>query len=312
MFWFCIHFSTVQLASWLLNSSMSWLPAWLFLSFFFWRLSDAGKVLVIPGDGSHWLSMRLIVEHLQQKGHEIVVVAPSVNMLITPSAHYTVKTFAVPYTEDYVRGKLQNHGKKIFARQPFLAKMTGMIGRIRNIAALLFTNCKQLLYNKELITDLEEYTFDVVLMDPVTPCGQILAEYLSIPSIYYLRGIPCGLDFEATQCPNPPSYIPRFFTGNTDRMAFNQRVKNFLVGALEFIICYILYSPYKDLSNEFLHQELTVPKLYSHASIWLLRYDFTFEYPRPIMPNMVFIGGLNCERKNPLTQVGILFILFNL
>ncbi|XP_066485450.1 UDP-glucuronosyltransferase 1A1-like [Tiliqua scincoides] len=246
--------------------------------------------------------MRLIVEHLQQKGHEIVVVAPSVNLLMTPSARYTVKTFTVPYTEDYVRGQIKNLGKKIFAHQPFLAKMTEMIGRIRNIRALLFTNCKQLLYNKELITYLEKNTFDVVFVNPVTPCGQIVADYLSIPSVYYLRGIPCGLDFQATQCPNPPSYTPRFFTGNTDHMAFNQRVRNFLVGALEFIICYILYSPYKDLSKEFLHRELTVPELYSHASIWLLRYDFIFEYPRPIMPNMVFIGGLNCENKNLLTQ----------
>ncbi|KAJ6651053.1 hypothetical protein lerEdw1_001149 [Lerista edwardsae] len=246
--------------------------------------------------------MRVIVENLQLKGHQIVVVAPSVNRLLTPSVHYTVKTFAVPYTEDYVKGSLRKLGNKTFARQPFLAKMTKTIARIRNIASLLFTNCKQLLYNKELLAYLEENTFDVVFVDPVTPCGQIVAEYLSIPSVYYLRGIPCGLDFEATQCPNPPSYIPKFFTGNTDHMAFNQRVNNFLVGILEFILCHILYSPYKDLSKEFLHRELTVPELYSQASIWLMRYDFIFEYPRPIMPNMVFIGGLNCGREHPLSQ----------
>ncbi|KAM3851151.1 UDP-glucuronosyltransferase 1A1-like [Vipera latastei] len=139
-------------------------------------------------------------------------------------------------------------------------------------------------------------------MDPVSPCGQIVAEYLSIPSLFYLRGIPCGLDSEATKCPNPHSYIPRFYTGSTDHMTFNQRVNNFLFGSFQFMVCYLVYSPFEVLIKEFLHRDMTVLELYSQASIWLLRYDFIFEYPRPIMPNMVFIGGINCAKENPLTQ----------
>ena len=29
------------------------------------------------------------------------------------------------------------------------------------------------------------------------------------------------------------------------------------------------------------------------------------DYPRPIMPNMVFIGGVNCANRKPLSQVCI-------
>ncbi|XP_061463768.1 UDP-glucuronosyltransferase 1A1-like isoform X2 [Rhineura floridana] len=281
---------------------ISQLPACLLLTFFFWNLSYGGKVLVIPMDGSHWLSIHPVIEHLQQRGHQVVAVAPEVNLWIKPSIHYTMKTFAVPYTKEYLKTELQKLGYKIFARQPFLARMTETFARIRNITMLLFNNCKHLLHSKELIAYLEETKFDIVFMDPVSPCGQILAEYLHLPSIYYVRGIPCGLDFEAMQCPNPHSYVPKFFSGNTDRMTFNQRVKNFLVGLLEFMICYILYSPYGAVSKEFLHRDMTVAELYGQASIWLLRYDFVFEYPRPIMPNMVFIGGINCARESSLTE----------
>ncbi|XP_060088516.1 UDP-glucuronosyltransferase 1A1-like isoform X2 [Heteronotia binoei] len=276
------------------------IPRWLLLTFLFWSISDGGKVLVIPWDNSHWLSMRLVVEHLHRKGHEIVVVAPDVNMRIKPSVHYTLKTFAVSYTDEYMKKQLQNIAQGTFSQQPFLSKMTKMIAKTRDISTLFFNSCKELLYNKEMIAYLEENQFNVVFMVPVSPCGQILAEYLSLPSVYYSRGFPCGL--EATQCPDPASYVPKFFTGNTDHMDFSQRVKNFLAPTLEFLFCNFLFSSFNVLSSEFFQREVTVYELYSQASVWLLRYDFVFEYPRPLMPNMVLIGGINCEEKSLLTE----------
>ena len=37
----------------------------------------------------------------------------------------------------------------------------------------------------------------------------------------------------------------------------------------------------------------------------LLRSDFVLNFPRPIMPNIVFVGGINCASKKPLSQVCI-------
>ncbi|KFP48900.1 UDP-glucuronosyltransferase 1-1, partial [Cathartes aura] len=136
-----------------------------------------------------------------------------------------------------------------------------------------------------------------IMMDPVLPCGPIIAEYLSLPSVYFMRGLPCTLDYKATQCPSPFSYVPRTFTSSSDHMTFTERVKNLLVGFSEHLFCYLFYLKYKDLASEFLHREVTILELFSKASIWLMRYDFVFEYPRPIMPNMVYIGGINCEQK---------------
>ena len=46
------------------------------------RWAEAGKVLVVPMEGSHWLSMREAVRELHARGHQAVVVAPEVNMHI--------------------------------------------------------------------------------------------------------------------------------------------------------------------------------------------------------------------------------------
>uniref|UniRef100_A0A8B9CGD6 Uncharacterized protein n=1 Tax=Anser brachyrhynchus TaxID=132585 RepID=A0A8B9CGD6_9AVES len=137
---------------------------------------------------------------------------------------------------------------------------------------------------------LEETKFDVVFTDPVIPCGQIVAEHLSVPSVYFLRGIPCGIDFEATQCPNPPSYVPRVFTEHTDHMSFLQRVKNLVFDVQNFFLCDFMYQPYTKLASEFLQRDVTVLDLLRKASVWLLRLDFNPQIPfcgavlQPLIP----------------------------
>ncbi|KFP75884.1 UDP-glucuronosyltransferase 1-1, partial [Acanthisitta chloris] len=127
--------------------------------------------------------------------------------------------------------------------------------------------------------------------------GLILAEHLSLPSVFFLRGIPCGLDFEATQCPNPPSYVPRAFTQLTDHMTFLQRVKNLLYDIPSFFLCDFAFQPYEKLASEFLHRDVTVLDLLRKGSIWLLRFEFVLDYPRPLMPNIIPVGGVHCAHK---------------
>ncbi|KFP69401.1 UDP-glucuronosyltransferase 1-1, partial [Acanthisitta chloris] len=136
-----------------------------------------------------------------------------------------------------------------------------------------------------------------VFTDPILMCGPVVAEYLSVPSVYFLRGFPCGMDFEATQCPSPPSYVPRLFLYNSDSMTFSQRVKNMLVHMLELVYCKPIYAKFEELASEVLRKKVTATDLLSRGSVWLMRYDFVFEFPRPAMPNMVFIGGINCNQK---------------
>ncbi|NWW94468.1 UD11 glucuronosyltransferase, partial [Rhynochetos jubatus] len=265
-------------------------------------LAAGGKLLVVPVDGSRWLSMREVLDGLRQKGHEIVVVAPEVSLYIKPSKNFVMKMYPVPFTKEELDGNFQEFSQDIFKGGSFLERVVRIYQQSKKTSAMFLSTCTRLLYNKELVGYLEESKFDAVLTDPVLPCGQILAEHLSVPSVFLLQQIPCGLEFEATQCPNPPSYVPRIFMSSSDHMTFTERVKNLLVGLSEHLFCYLFYFKYENLASEFLHREVTVLELFSKASVWLMRYDFVFEYPRPIMPNMVYIGGINCEQKQPLSK----------
>ncbi|NXE55521.1 UD11 glucuronosyltransferase, partial [Casuarius casuarius] len=262
----------------------------------------AGKLLVIPMEGSHWLSMKAVLAELSKRGHEIIVIAPESRMLIDSSEMYVMKTYPVPFKKEEFEEHMRSSIADTFSEEPFLSRFLKTWENLRKSSAMSKATCESLLYNKELMKYIEESKFDAVLTDPLTPCGQIIALHFSIPTAFFLRGVPCNIDVHAAQSPDPPSYVPRMFSTNTDHMTFPQRVKNFLMSISESFLCSDVFSPFESLASDFLQKPITVTQLLSHGSVWLKRIDFVFDYPAPVMPNMIFIGGINCGQKKPLSQ----------
>ncbi|NXD57017.1 UD11 glucuronosyltransferase, partial [Corvus moneduloides] len=264
--------------------------------------AGAGKLLVIPMEGSHWLSMRKVLVELSKRGHEIVVVAPDSTLLIDSSDFYKTKTYPVPFKKEDMEEHIHSTAARCFSQEPFLVRFWKVLGDYRKSGAMFQASCKSLLYNQELMKYIGDSHFDVIFTDPVSPCGQIIALHFSIPSVFFLRMVPCAIDVHAAQSPDPPSYIPRMFSVYTDHMTFSERVKNFLIALSESFSCSIAYAPFEELASEFLQKPVTMTELLSHGSVWLKRIDFVFEYPMPVMPSMVFIGGIHCGQKKPLSQ----------
>uniref|UniRef100_A0AAA9SM55 UDP-glucuronosyltransferase n=2 Tax=Bos TaxID=9903 RepID=A0AAA9SM55_BOVIN len=266
------------------------------------RWAEAGKVLVAPMEGSHWLSMREAVRELHARGHQAVVVAPEVNVRVKAEDFFIKKTYAIPYTQDDFNYFLMGSFNTFFERVNFLTMFWKTIEATKNASVVFARSCEALLYNKDLIRDLNASSFDVVLTDPVYPCGAVLAKYLSIPAVFFLRFLPCDLDVEGAACPNPFSYVPKFLTRNSDHMTFFQRVKNMLYPLTLKYLCHFSFAPYAHMASELLQRDVSLGEIFGSASVWLFRGDFVMDYPRPIMPNMVFIGGINCGNRKQLSQ----------
>ncbi|KAM4025037.1 UDP-glucuronosyltransferase 1A1-like isoform 2-T2 [Anomaloglossus baeobatrachus] len=272
------------------------------LFFITFQFTESGKLLVIPQDGSHWLSMSSLVDKLSQKGHQIVVSIPEVNFHLKNMDNYTVRTWHTPYTKEFMESFMKEYTYDVFEHKTFLQNMKLTYQRIINSTKLIVAACENFLKNETLIKYLETSNFDAMLSDPVFPCSEIIGEHLSIPSISFMRGALFSVEQAAAQSPSPPSYVPRFLTAYTDHMTFKQRVKNFILSSIESTAYNLFYAPFVHIASEFLHRDITVLDLFSRASIILLRIDFVFDFPRPIMPNIIPIGGINCVNKKPLNQ----------
>ncbi|XP_056104702.1 UDP glucuronosyltransferase 1 family, polypeptide B1 isoform X2 [Rhinichthys klamathensis goyatoka] len=266
------------------------------------KSSWTGKLLVVPMDGSHWTEgVKAVAEEMGRRGHTVIVVIPEISMRLGPGKHYITKTFPVSYGQDLISQIMEDHVRELTAPgQSLLMSVTSTVGIMLKVFNLMVSTSESLFKSQELIEFLRAQNFDAVLTDPALPMGPILAYNLSVPTVYMLRGLPC--DAAATARPDPPSYIPHFFTQNSDRMSFGQRVLNVLVSMLDPLACKFMYWPFEEVASNFLQRDVSMAEILSTGAVWLMRYDFTLEFPKPLMPNMHLIGGINCERRNPLTK----------
>ncbi|XP_012501660.1 PREDICTED: UDP-glucuronosyltransferase 1-8-like, partial [Propithecus coquereli] len=173
----------------------------------------------------------------------------------------------------------------------------------RGFFEIVFSHCRSLFNDKKLVQYLKESSFDAVFLDPFDLCGLIVAKYFSLPSVVFTRGMFCGHLEEGAQCPAPLSYVPRILLGFSDAMTFKDRVWNQIFHLGEHLGCSYFFKTGLEIASEILQTPVTAYDLYSHTSIWLLRTDFVLDYPRPVMPNMIFIGGINCNQGKPLPEV---------
>ncbi|XP_075285750.1 UDP-glucuronosyltransferase 1A9-like [Opisthocomus hoazin] len=276
--------------------------AWIFI-LLLPGLSDGGKLLVVPMDGSHWLSMRQVVEKLVEKGHEVVVLAPEVTWEVKKTQTYMLKTYPVSYTLQDQNNAFREYVAVHLNDLPYPLNTLLIYNTSMHLFHMFYAQCKDLFKSKETLQFLNQSGFDAVITDPIFMCGATVANYVSVPFVFFMRGLACDLHYKASQCPGPMSYAPRTFTFNSDRMTFFQRVENALVSFLELGYCDTFYREAVKFSSEVLQRDVSLLDLLNSASLWLLRFDFVFEYARPVMPNMVFVGGINCVEKKPLPQL---------
>ncbi|XP_049744815.1 UDP-glucuronosyltransferase 1A10-like [Elephas maximus indicus] len=268
--------------------------------------AEADKLLVVPMDGSHWFTMRAVVEKLIHRGHELVIVVPEVSWHLEKSLNFTVKTYSTSYTLEDL-----NREFMVFANYCWKTQDLSILSLARSPASTVFeyffSRCRSLFDDTKLVKYIKESSFDAVFTDPFDLCGLIIAKYFSLPSVVFTRGPFCHYLEEGTQCPSPISYVPRAFSVLSDTMTFRERVRNQILHLEERLFCHYLFKRGLEIASEILQTPVTAYDLYSHTSIWLLRTDFVFDYPKPVMPNMVFIGGINCIQGKPLPEVSYFF-----
>ncbi|XP_064575110.1 UDP-glucuronosyltransferase 1A8-like [Zonotrichia leucophrys gambelii] len=275
--------------------------AWIFI-LLLPGLSDGGKLLVVPMVGSHWLSMREVVVKLIEKGHEVVVLVPEVSWQTETTQDYKVVTYPVSQSLEELDNAFREYVTVHLTPKPFPLNAMAMFRSSVDLFNIFFDQCKDLFRNQETLRFLNQSGFDAVLTDPLFMCGTVVAHHLSLPFVFFMRGFGCNLHFSAPQSPSPLSYVPRVFSFNSDQMTFFQRVENALISLLELDYCNVYYEEALKLSSEVLQRDVSLMDLVNSAAVWILRFDFVFEYVRPVMPNMVFVGGINCEKKKPLPK----------
>ncbi|XP_063069610.1 UDP-glucuronosyltransferase-like isoform X8 [Engraulis encrasicolus] len=266
--------------------------------------AQGGKLLVIPADGSHWTGMKPLVEELGRRGNQVVVVIPEASLSMGPSDHTTTLTFPVPFSKESMTKGLDKNLQHLLATDvsTTLARLRNYWSEMAMLSNYTMITCKSMLYNKELMQTLRGHDFDALLTDPFWPVGVIAGAYLNLPTVYLHGFLPCPLDIISTRCPSPASYMPRYATQYSHHMSFWQRAVNLMWSWLEPAGCDRIHLYADEVASDFLQRNTSIVELASNAALWLMISDFVFEFPKPLLPNMIMVGGIRHGEPKPLPQ----------
>ncbi|KAI6196668.1 Glucuronosyltransferase [Aphelenchoides besseyi] len=172
--------------------------------------------------------------------------------------------------------------------------------------------CDRLLSDRSQRTQFDQLVtrrFDAVVLDDLyNPCGLLHTGLQRSIFIYWSM---TGMRTESAwshHSPSPPSYIPVPGTGFTDELDFWERTTN-LAAYLRalYVHQHVVLRRIDSLAEKHFPGKLTEAfYMERNASINFVNHPPIFDFARPYMPRVNFVGGLHCQKPQPLPKTNLL------
>ncbi|XP_036122342.1 UDP-glucuronosyltransferase 2A2-like isoform X1 [Molossus molossus] len=261
-------------------------------------------------DGSHWLNIKIILEELTQRNHNVTILASSATLFINsdPDSPVNFEVIPVSFKKSDIDSLIEHMIMLWIDHRPTPLTLWTFYKELGKLLDTFFQINKQIcdgvLSNPKLMSRLQKGGFDVLVADPVTICGDLVAVKLGIPFMYTLRFSPAStVERHCGKIPAPASYVPAALSELTDQMTFGERVKNTISYPLQDYIFQSYWGEWNLYYSKVLGRPTTLCETMGKAEIWLMRTYWDFEFPRPYLPNFEFVGGLHCKPAKPLPKV---------
>lgn len=255
---------------------------------------------------SQHIVMSAITEPLVQAGHQVVLLAPKnkITKGLSPEA-VTDKIF---FKSSRSKEEHQEFMNNLTSLQHRLSKSSPIeVARIFwEHLHILGEGCSKLFKDQKTLDNLKKEQFDLILTLPIVGCDALLAEYLEVPFIVIS---PVRRSITVTEdhfgIPVPSSYVPfSFFTSFTDRMSFKERLLNNLFRVvIQPLIEFVITGPIRAIKKEMnIRPDLTLPQVMGQAELAFVYSNVALDYPQPMGPNWIPIGGITAKPSKPLTK----------
>ena len=211
------------------------------LHLWFFDSGRTGKILVWPMDFSHWINLKIILDELYLGGHEITVLIPSTSSLLDHTQiPFNVEILEIPISKESFMEEFTANLYTLSFELPKVSwweRQVQLTKMLKTFLATIRSICDSVVMNKELLTRLQAAKFDICIADPLSFCGELVAELLNIPFIYSFR-FSYGNVIERL-CAGLlmlSSYIPDVTSRLTDSMTFIQRLEKWLLYTMSDVI----------------------------------------------------------------------------
>lgn len=114
--------------------------------------------------------------------------------------------------------------------------------------------------------------------------------------------------------PAHPAYIPNNLMWYSDQLTFFERVGNTLISiAHQFAYDYVIVKNDEHVVREYLGRK--TPPLSTigwNMSLLLVNTHFTYNLPRPLVPNVIEIGGIHIDNRKQLPKVSFFNLIIKI
>ncbi|XP_035040034.2 UDP-glucuronosyltransferase 2A1 [Hippoglossus stenolepis] len=272
--------------------------------------ADGGHVLVFPGEYSHWLNMRNILDELVRRNHSVTVLiseaSPSVDYNNSQyAAKFNFLVYKVPFSKSELHGfteELIHFSIFEWHRSSMLKKVLWSHDWATRSMDLIIRQCDSMFKNEQLMATLRDSEFDAVLVDPMMICGDLVADILDLPLIISMRLSFGGvMERHCGHAVAPPSYVPAAPLPYSDHMTFVER----LINTVMYVSLSVMTEALWRIKLDKYYTEIKgSPTSYcgtlGKADLWFIRTFWDIETPKPIPPNFKYVGGLHCKPANQL------------
>ncbi|XP_071498455.1 UDP-glucuronosyltransferase 1A6-like [Diadema antillarum] len=260
------------------------------------------------GEGSHFVVGASIAEALVRRGHNVTSLISRAYDQRASDPQFSYMTFAVfehcNKSREEVRDMFRHLGS-VALDEPDQQFVNGIIPLIMNMSF----DCRNLVMDEALMMRLEN--IDAIVMDNTWPCGIVMRRLLEQSfdkdiklislwpftpqgSTIYVYGSSCNL-----------AYQPELGTGYSDNMTLFQRAFNTFQGIASLLIFkYFSLPNYRQLAADVDLNEsmLNVWSLHKEFDLHLMSMDFSSEFPFPLGPNFIPVGGLTAQPARELNE----------
>lgn len=260
----------------------------------------SSKVLLAPFPyRSHIIQHEAIGSELKSRGHTIYMMLP---VSYPNVAEIKEKFLVVTYKtieEDMYTAPSQ-HLKAAFGAAITMTP----IQFLQKITDAFIQMCTNPLEDEDFFRELFELRIDLALVDafPHSRCYFILMHNLNIAYVSLIT------QYEPWVWKTPvlPSFVPFPLVGAmySDRMSFIERVQN-----LWTLLQWSAFPKISVLEDDFVKkyikpdsskEQSTFASLNAKSQLWFIDTDWALEFPRPLMPNEINMGGLVTQPAKPL------------
>ena len=265
------------------------------------QLTAAAKILIYPLSyckNSHLLNMEQMAQILAGEGkHHVHMVIDSRLYLERKQRYEQLATQGINIIQYPAPSNT-----KILCYYESIDQMLNISLKDRYDIVLnsMYRYCDSFLGQREILRRLKQENYHLALVDSVEPCGHVLVDYLKVPYIVYAS---VGLNTAGLEVPRPYAYVPCQFTLFSDKMTLKERLLNTISQFVYHVGIWLTNGNiYKLAIKHGLLEE--IPSVYAmdRAPLVWVNSHFALDFPQPLMPNMVLIGGCSITPPKPLSD----------